>query len=124
VSFLQLSDRYHIPILPVVCIGSEKLHPWTINLKTLQKFTKLPFCPISPLMFALILFPSMGVWAMRTRLHYFIQPMEKDFGSVSQERKVVYQRAKEFQARLQSCVNQLLRKDLGKISSHSQSVMR
>lgn len=112
VSFLQLSDRYHIPILPVVCIGSENLHPWTINLKKLQQLTKLPFCPISPLMFVLILFPSMGVWAMRTRLRYFIQPVEKDFGSVSQERKVVYQRVKQFQGRLQFCMSELLKKDL------------
>ncbi|BCL37421.1 lysophospholipid acyltransferase family protein [Nostoc sp. MS1] len=112
VSFLQLSDRYHIPILPVVCIGSENLHPWTINLKGLQKLTKLPFCPISPLMFALILFPSMGVWAMRTRLRYFIQPMETQLSSDSQERKVVYQRAKQFQQRLQFRVNELLNKNL------------
>jgi 1-acyl-sn-glycerol-3-phosphate acyltransferase len=112
VSFLQLSDRYHIPILPVVCIGSENLHPWTINLKGLQKLTKLPFCPISPLMLALILFPSMGVWAMRTRLRYFIQPVETECSSDSQQRKVVYQRAKQFQERLQFRVDELLNKNL------------
>ena len=37
VSFIQLSDRYHIPILPVLCIGSESLHPWTVNLKKWQQ---------------------------------------------------------------------------------------
>jgi len=116
-SFVQLSDRYHIPILPVVCIGSESLHPWTINLKKLRKLFKLPFLPISPLIFALIVFPSMGVWAMRTRLHYFVEPVEKLNDKVfdcvsSQERKLVYQRTKQFQQRLQFRVNQLLNKKL------------
>jgi len=31
-SFIRLSDRYQIPILPVVCLGSP-LHPWALNLK-------------------------------------------------------------------------------------------
>jgi len=117
-SFVQLSDRYHIPILPVICIGSESLHPWTINLKKLRKLFKLPFLPLSPLIFALIVFPSMGVWAMRTRLHYFFEPVETLNDKVfdcdsSQERKLVYQRTKEFQQRLQFRVNQLLNKNLG-----------
>jgi 1-acyl-sn-glycerol-3-phosphate acyltransferase len=74
-SFIRLSDRYHVPILPVVCIGSESLHPWALNLKKLAKRLTLPFLPVSPLMIIFILFPSMGVWAMRTRLRYYIQPL-------------------------------------------------
>src|SRR4028118_1805500 len=76
-SFIRLSDRYHVPILPVVCIGSESLHPWALNLKKLAKRLTLPFLPVSPLMIIFILFPSMGVWAMRTRLRYYIQPLYK-----------------------------------------------
>jgi len=74
-SFIHLSDRYHIPILPVVCIGSESLHPWGFNLKKLAKRVYLPFLPLSFLMVVFALFPSMGVWAMRTRLSYHIQPL-------------------------------------------------
>jgi hypothetical protein len=74
-SFMELSDRYCIPILPVACIGNEFLHPLTINLKKLAKRFYLPFLPISPLMPIFILFPSMGVWAMRSRLRYHIQPL-------------------------------------------------
>jgi 1-acyl-sn-glycerol-3-phosphate acyltransferase len=108
VSFIQLSDRYHIPILPVVCIGSESLHPWTINLKKFQKLIKLPFVPISPLMFVLLLFPSMGVWAMKTRLQYFIQPLEKDINS-GKDRAAIYQQAQQFREKLQNQINQILR---------------
>ena len=74
-SFIHLSDHYHIPILPVVCIGSESLHPWAFNLKKLAKRVYLPFLPLSFLMVVFALFPSMGVWAMRTRLSYHIQPL-------------------------------------------------
>ncbi|QLE56693.1 1-acyl-sn-glycerol-3-phosphate acyltransferase [Nostoc sp. TCL26-01] len=106
-SFLQLSDRYHIPILPVVCLGSESLHPWTINLQKLQRFFQLPFLPISPLIFLLILFPSMGVWAMRTRLHYFIGPVENEI-NLSQERAAIYRQAQQFRDKMQSRITQLL----------------
>ncbi|AFZ19279.1 hypothetical protein [Allocoleopsis franciscana] len=74
-SFIQLCDRYHLPVLPVLCLGSESLHPWALNVKKLARRVSLPFLPISPLMFVFLLFPSMGVWAMRTRLSYYIQPL-------------------------------------------------
>ncbi|MDB9374864.1 1-acyl-sn-glycerol-3-phosphate acyltransferase [Nodularia sphaerocarpa] len=106
VSFMQLSDRYHIPILPVLCIGSESLHPWTVNLKKLQRLFKLPFLPISPLMIILLIFPSMGVWAMRTRLHYFIQPVEK-VNSV-QGRAANYQQVQQLREKLQIQIMALL----------------
>ncbi|MBD6616520.1 glycerol acyltransferase [Komarekiella sp. 'clone 1'] len=109
VSFIQLSDRYHIPILPVVCIGSEALHPWTFNLKKLQRLFKLPFLPFSPLMLILLLFPSMGVWAMRSRLRYFIQPFEKDINS-TKGRAAAYRQAQQLQEKLQLQLNHLLGK--------------
>jgi 1-acyl-sn-glycerol-3-phosphate acyltransferase len=74
-SFIRLSDRYQIPILPVVCLGNESLHPWALNLKKLAKRFNLPFLPLSILMPVFILFPSLGVWAMRTRLRYYVQPL-------------------------------------------------
>lgn len=74
-SFITLSDRDQIPILPVICLGNEYLHPWTVPLNKIAKKFGLPFLPISPLMFVFILFPSMGVWAMKTNLRYYIQPV-------------------------------------------------
>ncbi|MCC5607087.1 1-acyl-sn-glycerol-3-phosphate acyltransferase [Nostoc sp. CHAB 5834] len=111
VSFINLSDRYQIPILPVICIGSESLHPWAVNIKKLQQLVKLPFLPISPLMLALILFPSMGVWAMRTRLYYFIQPLEPaELHNYSKKgHKAIYRQAQQLREKLQIKINQLLK---------------
>ncbi|MBN3883160.1 MAG: 1-acyl-sn-glycerol-3-phosphate acyltransferase [Nostoc sp.] len=112
VSFIQLSDRYHIPILPVVCIGSEFLHSWAVNFTKLQRLVKLPFLPFSPLMLVLLLFPSMGIWAMRTRLRYFIQPLESaELDNHSKKgRTAVYQQAQKLREKLQLQISQFLGK--------------
>ncbi|MCC5614328.1 glycerol acyltransferase [Nostoc sp. CHAB 5836] len=110
VSFIQFSDRYHIPILPVMCVGSEFLHPWAVNFTKLQRLVKLPFLPFSPLMFVLLLFPSMGIWAMRTRLRYFIGPLESaELDNHSNKgRAIVYQQAQQLREKLQFKINQFL----------------
>jgi len=108
VSFMQLSDRYQVPILPVICIGNESLHPWTINLKKLQRLFKLPFLPLSPLMLLLVIFPSMGVWAMKTRLRYFIQPLDQTVvDGENIRRAIVYQKAQTLRQTMQMQMNQL-----------------
>lgn len=117
-SFIQLSDRASIPILPVVCLGSEFLHPLAINIKNLAKKLKLPFLPISFLMPIFILFPSMGVWAMKTRLRYFIQPqykIESDTEQLQKQtvksqlgRSSAYREAQALKEKLQIQINQLL----------------
>lgn len=106
VSFMKLSDRYQVPILPVVCIGSESLHPWTVNLQRLQRLFKLPFLPLSPFIIILMIFPSMGVWAMRTRLRYFIQPVQRV--NLVQGRAAIYQQVQQFRDKLQVQVNELI----------------
>jgi 1-acyl-sn-glycerol-3-phosphate acyltransferase len=105
VSFKQLSDRYHIPILPILCLGSESLHPWAVNIKKLQRKFKLPFFPISPLIIMLIIFPSMGVWAMRTRLKYFIQPLETV--TSGEKRAETYQQVQKMREKLQTQITNL-----------------
>nr|WP_246275650.1 1-acyl-sn-glycerol-3-phosphate acyltransferase [Brasilonema bromeliae] len=108
-SFLQLSQRYQISILPVVCIGNENLHPWTLNIRKLQRLFNLPFLPISPLMPLFILFPSMGVWAMRSRLRYFIQPLcTTELDGEETKRAEGYRKAQQLREKLQSQINQLL----------------
>lgn len=76
-SFIRLSLRYEAPILPVACLGSEYLHPWTFNSQRLAQWLQMPLLPVSPLLLVFLLFPSMGVWAMRTRLRYYLQPVER-----------------------------------------------
>lgn len=108
-SFIQLSDRYRMPILPVVCLGSEFLHPWAWNVKLLAKGVKLPFFPVSPLMIVFVLFPSMGVWAMKTRLRYYLQPCEQpeiEVKSGSTGRSHVYQAAQRLRDKLQYYIDQ------------------
>jgi 1-acyl-sn-glycerol-3-phosphate acyltransferase len=112
-SFIRLSDRHQIPILPVVCLGNELLHPFAINLNLqhIGKIFGLPFLPLSPLMPLFALFPSMGVWAMRSRLRYFIQPVYrvdlKDRTS-RRERVAAYQEAQAFRDKLQNAINCIL----------------
>lgn len=111
-SFIKLSDRYHIPILPVVCIGNEFLHPWTVNLKKLAKLLSMPFLPISPLMPIFILFPSMGVWAMRSGLKYYIQPVyQPEIQTKTESHKLLhsfaYQEAQKLREKLQYIITEL-----------------
>jgi len=126
-SFVHLSDRYQVSILPIVCMGNEHLHPWTINVKKLARWVGLPMFPISPFLIAFALFPSMGVWANRTQLQYYIQPLEKpgladlerqpehkshqsthDNQQIkhSIERSVAYRKAQLFRSNLQSYITQ------------------
>jgi 1-acyl-sn-glycerol-3-phosphate acyltransferase len=120
-SFIRLSNRNSIPILPVICIGSESLHLWAVNLKKLARRLKLPFLPLSVLMLVFSLFPSMGVWAMRSRLSYFVQPiyqpdliesesdqLQEQKTSSREERAAAYRSAQELREKLQSQVTQLL----------------
>lgn len=110
-SFMKFSDRYKVPILPVVCLGNESLHPWTINLKKLAKRFYLPFLPISPLMPIFILFPSMGVWAMRSCLKYYIQPVyQPDIETKTDSHKLhsfAYQEAQKLREKLQYMITGL-----------------
>ncbi|WP_242059853.1 1-acyl-sn-glycerol-3-phosphate acyltransferase [Oscillatoria sp. FACHB-1407] len=108
-SFVQLSDRYQIPILPVVCMGSENLHPWTVNIKRMARWLGLPMFPLSLLVVVFILFPSMGVWANRTHLRYFIQPLETPFRDRDWQpnRTTAYRKAQALRSHLQTLIDQL-----------------
>ncbi|HAX77679.1 MAG TPA: glycerol acyltransferase [Cyanobacteria bacterium UBA11372] len=107
-SFIRLSNTYEIPILPIVCIGNESLHPFAVHLRKLAKKLSLPFLPISPLMIVFILFPSMGVWAMKTRLRYFIQPVLEKTVDLDINRSNDYDKAQRFRDKMQNTINSLL----------------
>lgn len=118
-SFIRLSDRYRIPILPVICWGNESLHPWAWHWQALAKRLQMPFLPLSPLILVFILFPSMGVWAMPTKLRYFIQPLRPSQGEISigaetksspgAQPQTIRRRAAQLREDLQTQINQDLR---------------
>ena len=105
---MRLSEVSSIPILPVVCIGNEYLHPWAFNVKKLARRLQLPFLPISPLIFIFLLFPSMGVWAARSKLDFCIQPVYKNTlvteSSPGKVRSRFYQQAQELREKMQSII--------------------
>lgn len=100
-SFITLSDRYQIPISPIICLGNEFLHPWTINIRKLGKILGLPFLPISFLMPVFALFPSMGVWAMKTRLSFYVQPICLPQNSAATKQSNAYRRAQALKENMQ-----------------------
>ncbi|MBW4521095.1 MAG: 1-acyl-sn-glycerol-3-phosphate acyltransferase [Scytolyngbya sp. HA4215-MV1] len=112
-SFIRLSARYQVPILPVVCLGNEALHPWAVNLHKLADWLGLPLFPISPLMPLFLLFPSMGVWVARSRLRYFVQtpycPWVEQDPTQLQRRAIAYHEAEKVRETLQQAIDRLLK---------------
>jgi 1-acyl-sn-glycerol-3-phosphate acyltransferase len=100
-SFINLSDRSQIPISPIICLGNESLHPWTINIRKLGKIFGLPFLPISFLMPVFLLFPSMGIWAMKTRMSYYVQPVCSPSNTSDSNHSNAYRRAQELRDNMQ-----------------------
>ncbi|MBI3460594.1 glycerol acyltransferase, partial [Candidatus Acetothermia bacterium] len=71
-SFLRLAAQYNVPLVPVVCIGNEYLHPYSYDLKWLARLLKFPFFGISPFSIWLLLFPSMLPWSLPAKLRYYV----------------------------------------------------
>lgn len=114
-SFVQLSIRYQVPILPVLCMGSERLHPFALNVRWLARLVKMPMFPLSPLIPIFALFPSMGVWAARSHLRYHVQPLWQPWTDPTVEsldgshRLKTYQLAQKLRSQLQATISQLTR---------------
>lgn len=113
-SFVSLSIRYKVPILPVLCVGNERLHPFAFNFPAIARLVKMPMFPLSPLIPIFALFPSMGIWAVRNRLHYHIQPLWKPWEELDLEpdqlprQTVTYRLAQDLRSRLQTVLDQLV----------------
>lgn len=121
-SFIRLSKKNRMTIVPVICIGNEKLHPFTVNItilqNKLQKLFNLPFLPLSPLFPIFILFPSMGVWAAKSHLRYFIDSwiepeMLQNLNETDKNlRKKDYDRAQELRTQMQKQIDLKLKLNL------------
>ena len=110
-SFIRHSVTHHIPILPILCLGSERLHPFAINARAIAQRVGMPMFPLSPLLPLFALFPSMGIWAARKRLRYQIQPLWQpwaDHNPHPPTRKQTYQMAQALRSRLQTTLNELI----------------
>ncbi|NDJ18375.1 1-acyl-sn-glycerol-3-phosphate acyltransferase [Myxacorys almedinensis] len=101
-SFIRLSIRYSVPVLPIVCLGNENLHPWTFNSKWLAQRFKMPLLPVSPFLLVFVLFPSLGVWAMRSHLRYYLQPLQSPWKDVEPIRLQTYQYAEKLRSQMQT----------------------
>jgi 1-acyl-sn-glycerol-3-phosphate acyltransferase len=112
-SFVGLSLRDRVPIVPIVCLGSEYLHPWAINVKWLARRFNMPIFPLSPLMPIFILFPSMGIWAARSQLNYYIQPVWQPWQDIHPKKNlrqtVIHRLAISLRSRLQAILTQIRR---------------
>ncbi len=113
-SFVQLSIRHQVPIVPVVCVGSEWLHPFTSNVNWLARRFKMPMFPLSPLIPIFVLFPSMGIWAVRTQLRYYVQPLWQPWNHSNLEKtqirqSVLHRLAGDLRSQMQVTLNQLLK---------------
>jgi 1-acyl-sn-glycerol-3-phosphate acyltransferase len=71
-SWLRLAAQYNVPLVPVVCIGSEWLHPYSYDIKWLAKLLKFPFFGISPFSIWVLLFPSMLPWSLPAKMRYYV----------------------------------------------------
>lgn len=71
-SFLKLAAKYDATIVPGVCIGSENLHPWAVNVPWLAKLIGFPFFPLSFISVWLPIFPSLLVWSLPIRMDYYV----------------------------------------------------
>jgi 1-acyl-sn-glycerol-3-phosphate acyltransferase len=111
-SFVRLSLHHHVPILPTLCLGNEYLHPWTVNSKKLARWLKMPLLPVSPLLLLFVLFPSLGVWAVRTKLRYYLQSLHCPWKALIKEhhseRSYAYQQAEILRETLQEELQHLV----------------
>lgn len=105
-SFLRLSSQYQVPIISTVCIGNESLHPWALNSQVLAKWFRMPMLPVSPLVLIFVLFPSMGVWAVRSQLKYYVRSRQLPETELSRAESV--QQAEQMRSQLQKEINQLV----------------
>jgi len=115
-SFVRLSVRHQTPVLPVLCLGNEKLHPFAFNVRWLARLVKMPMFPLSPLIPVFVLFPSMGIWAVRTRLRYCLQPVWHPWTdpllqtSSGSKRLKFHRLAQTLRSRLQASLNLLVQR--------------
>ncbi len=88
-SAIRLAAIHNVPIVPVVCVGNEGLHPFAYDVKALAKLLKFPFFGISPFSVWVLPFPSMLPWSLPAKMRYYVSDpilfLKQDYSSFTDE---------------------------------------
>jgi 1-acyl-sn-glycerol-3-phosphate acyltransferase len=111
-SAIRLAAVYNVPIVPVVCVGNEWLHPFAYDVKAIARLLKFPFFGVSPFSIWVLLFPSMLPWSLPAQMRYYVSdPVHlprQDYASFTDGdwQKL----ADQFKLRMQQQIDGLLKK--------------
>lgn len=74
-SMIRVSLQYNLPIVPVYIVNGEYLNPFAYKINSLNKVINqlgIPFLPISPMIFPLLVFPFVFYMSLPANLHYIV----------------------------------------------------
>ncbi len=104
--FMRIALETNTPIVPIAFIGSEEAYPSFYNAKSLAKFFKIPYFPITP---TWPILGPVGALPIPAKLHiHFGDPMtfSGDFDGTEQE---IHQKATLVSQNIQDMIKQGLR---------------
>lgn len=107
--FVQLAIQTQSPIVPIATVGGDEIFPNFSNSKTMARFLKMPFFPLTlsfPWLPAPLMFVPLPVrWAIK--IH---EPIKLDYPpEKATDRKLALKIAREIQYQIQRDLNALLR---------------
>lgn len=74
-SMIRVCLQNSLPLVPVYIVNGEYLNPFAYKINTLNRWVNklgIPFLPISPMIFPLLLFPFVFYMSLPANLHYVI----------------------------------------------------
>lgn len=74
-SMIRVCLQYDLPLVPVYIVNGEYLNPFAYKINSLNKVINqlgIPFLPISPMIFPLLLFPFVFYMTLPANLHYIV----------------------------------------------------
>ncbi len=105
--FVKLAIASQTPIIPVATVGGDEVYPNFVNLRSVARFLKFPFFPVTPtfpwLPFPLWLIPLPVRWLINVH-----KPIKLDYPpEKANDRKLVRNIAREIQYQIQRDLNDL-----------------
>jgi 1-acyl-sn-glycerol-3-phosphate acyltransferase len=106
--FVQLAIAMQVPIIPIATVGGDEIYPMLGTMKSLARFLRLPFFPITPgfpwLPFPLMFVPLPVRWTIQVG-----KPIKLDYPpEKAHDRKLTIQIAREIQYAIQRDLNKIL----------------
>lgn len=107
--FVQLAIQTQSPLVPIATVGGDEIFPNFANVKSMARFLKMPFFPITPtfpwLPTPLMFVPLPVRWMMK--IH---EPIKLDYPpEKASDRKLTLRIARDIQYQIQKDLNELLR---------------